>query len=87
MEPTILKGICAELKLDPRVAREKLRVVICVNANPHRLDLDWRCLPFPSIPEDELHSGVNGTCEQTASSKLLARLIHENFSGRLADVA
>ena len=28
MEPMTLKGICAELKIDPRVAREKLRTAI-----------------------------------------------------------
>ena len=28
MEPMTLKGICAELKIDPRVAREKLRAAI-----------------------------------------------------------
>ena len=28
MEPTTLTGICAELKIDPRLAREKLRAAI-----------------------------------------------------------
>jgi hypothetical protein len=28
MEATTLKGICAELKIEPRVAREKLRAAI-----------------------------------------------------------
>ena len=28
MEPMTLKGICAELKIEPRVAREKLRTAI-----------------------------------------------------------
>jgi hypothetical protein len=28
MEATTLKGICAELKIDPRVARDKLRAAI-----------------------------------------------------------
>ena len=28
MEPMTLKGICAELKIDPRVAREKVRAAI-----------------------------------------------------------
>jgi hypothetical protein len=28
MEATTLKGICAEMKIDPRVAREKLRTAI-----------------------------------------------------------